>query len=164
MADLVTSFFNPPYGSKRFGQFPVDQFMISMEFEVAGAYEDWGWVMYEKDPKTMTYKTFCTGRTLVDLIGKAEEKLRLSESKKEDTVSQPLEVVLNRLMDKLESAHFSSDPIAVPVARANLISTIKQDYVARDKVEAAIEDVYSLIQTKRLVRTSKRCVTTSVTN
>ena len=77
--DLVTDFFLPPYGHSRFPNFPEDKFMISMEFEVGGAYEDWGWIMYQKyydkENKVQTYKTFCTARTLKDLIEKAEKLL-----------------------------------------------------------------------------------------
>lgn len=77
MSDLVTDFFLPSYGHNRFGNFPPEQFMISMEFEVGGTYENWGWIMYEKlyDNNTKTYKTFCTARTLKDLLEKAEKLL-----------------------------------------------------------------------------------------
>lgn len=79
MVDIVSNFFNPHYGHHRFGHIPLQDFMISMEFEVGGAYEDWGWIMYEKckDPNTgvQTYRTFCTARTLEKLIQEAEKKL-----------------------------------------------------------------------------------------
>lgn len=83
MNDSVKSFFVPPHGHPRFSSYPADQYMVGMEFEVGGAYEDWGWIMYEKYTidGVKSYKTFCTARTLDKLMEKAEIELTKKEGR-----------------------------------------------------------------------------------
>jgi len=94
--ETLEEFYEPPVGHWRFGAFPPDRFVVGMAFEVGGAYEDWGWIIYEKvfeghyekpaeerpgshiPPRGPLYKLkpFCTARRLPDLLAKTDEKMR----------------------------------------------------------------------------------------
>lgn len=84
--ETVEEFYEPPVGQWRFGAFPPDRLLIGMAFEAGGAYEDWGWVMYEKtfvEGSGLTehggcwrLRRFAEARTLPDLLAKAEARAR----------------------------------------------------------------------------------------
>ncbi len=82
LPESVEEFFEPPVGQWRFGAFPPDRFLVGMAFEVGGAYEDWGWIVYEKTyvpdsrPSCWRLTTFCSARTLGELLRKADLKMR----------------------------------------------------------------------------------------
>lgn len=52
------------------GGFPMQGFYVSTEFEVGGAYEDWGWVIYKGD------EVYACHKHLQDCLKLARNKYR----------------------------------------------------------------------------------------
>ena len=62
------------------GSFPLENFVIGVEFEVGGCYENWGWCVYQKkyskEIKRYYLEPFVCARGLKSVIEKAIEKLK----------------------------------------------------------------------------------------
>jgi hypothetical protein len=77
---VYQTLYAPEVGHPRFGHFPADDLMIGVQFEVGGAYEDWGWAVYQKyydeQKGCRTYRTVGSGRTLAAAVESAEQFLQ----------------------------------------------------------------------------------------
>jgi hypothetical protein len=80
----VTDFlyWNPPLGGM-----PDSSLRVGVDFEVGGAYEDWGFVVEQRkfngDKKTYDYRTVATGRGLVEALLNARKALKDEFDKKQ---------------------------------------------------------------------------------
>lgn len=74
------------YSNPELGGMPDQQYCIGIEFEVGGAYEDWGFVVYRKvyKDKQKHLEPLATGRNLESAIYSARKKIRQEFEEKED--------------------------------------------------------------------------------
>lgn len=63
------------YDYKTFKEYPRSNYMIGVEFEVGGAYEDWGYMVYQKTGEN-TFRPFASGRNLEQALENAAEKIK----------------------------------------------------------------------------------------